>query len=181
ILLAYALADADPYRCSTHNKGVMNGISAVVRASGNDTRAVEAGAHSYAARDGRYRSITKYFKNEEGDLIGEIELPMAVGLVGGATKVHPAAKACVKILDVKTAAELGEIIAAVGLAQNIAALRALTSEGIQKGHMGLHARNIAVQAGAKGDEVDRVATRLAKTGKVREDLARQILEEIRKK
>ncbi|MDG6220273.1 MAG: hydroxymethylglutaryl-CoA reductase, degradative [Candidatus Thermoplasmatota archaeon] len=179
IIMAYALAYSDPFRASTHNKGIMNGISAVVRATGNDTRAVEAGAHAYAARDGTYRSLTRYSKDENGDLIGEIELPMAVGLVGGATKVHPAAKACVKVLDVKTAVELGEIIAAVGLAQNLGALRALTTEGIQKGHMGLHARNIAVQAGATGDEVDKVASKLVEMGKVREDLARQILQEIR--
>jgi len=178
IITAYAFADADPYRCTTHNKGIMNGISAVVLATGNDTRAIEAGAHSYAGVTGRYRPLTKYEKNEDGDLVGSIELPMAVGLIGGATAVHPTAKANVKILGVKTANELAEVIAAVGLAQNFAALRALATEGIQKGHMMLHARNMAVTAGASPEMVDEVVKRLIEEKKVRMDRAKEIIEEL---
>ncbi len=178
IITAYAFADADPYRCTTHNKGIMNGISAVILATGNDTRAIEAGAHSYAAVTGRYRPLTKYEKNEDGDLVGSIELPMAVGLIGGATAVHPTAKANVKILGVKTANELAEVIAAVGLAQNFAAIRALATEGIQKGHMMLHARNIAVTAGAPSEKVDEVVKRLIEEKKVRMDRAKEIIEEL---
>ena len=180
ILDAYAFAEADQYRCTTHNKGIMNGIDAVVIATGNDFRAVEAGAHSYAARNGKYRSLTKYYKNEDGDLVGEIELPVAVGTVGGATRTHPIAKIALKILGVKTAKELGEIIAAVGLAQNFAALRALASEGIQRGHMELHATNIAVLAGAKGDEIDEVAEQMIKEGNINVQRAKEILEEMKK-
>lgn len=178
IVAAYEFAANDPYRCATHNKGVMNGIDAVVVAAGNDWRAVEAGAHSYAARNGRYEPLTKYWKNSDGDLEGEIELPMAVGLVGGATKTHPVAKLCVKILGVKTAGELAEIIASVGLAQNFAALRALATEGIQRGHMGLHARNIAILAGATGELIDKVAEKMVKEKKVRVDRAKEILDEM---
>src|SRR3990170_1828473 len=181
ILEAYAFAEADPFRCATHNKGIMNGIDAVVVATGNDWRAVEAGAHAYAAwKSGGYRSLTSYEKDANGDLVGTIELPMAVGLVGGATAVHPTAKANVKLLGVKTAAELAEIIASVGLAQNFAALRALATEGIQRGHMGLHARNIAATVGATGDEIDRVAEILVKERKVRMDRAKDVLDELRK-
>jgi len=180
ILDAYAFAEADQYRCTTHNKGIMNGIDAVVIATGNDFRAVEAGAHSYAARNGKYRSLTKYYKNGDGDLVGEIELPVAVGTVGGATRTHPIAKIALKILGVKTAKELGEIIAAVGLAQNFAALRALASEGIQRGHMELHATNIAVLAGAKGDEIDKVAEQMIKEGNINVQRAKEILEEKKK-
>ena len=175
ILNAYAFAQADPYRAATHNKGVMNGITAIVRATGNDTRAVEAGAHAYAARNGRYGSLTTWEKNGNGDLVGTIELPMAVGLVGGATASHPVAKTAIKILGVETASELGEVIAAVGLAQNLSALRALATEGIQKGHMALHARNVAVMAGAVGEQIDRVADRLVKEGKVRLDRAKELV------
>ncbi len=178
IINAYAFADADQYRCTTHNKGIMNGISAVVLATGNDTRAIEAGAHSYAAVTGRYRPLTKYEKNEDGDIVGSIELPMAVGLIGGATAVHPTAKANVKILGVKTANELAEVIAAVGLAQNFAAIRALATEGIQRGHMMLHARNIAVTAGAPPDMVDEVVKRLIREKKIRMDRAKEIIEEL---
>ena len=178
IINAYAFADADQYRCTTHNKGIMNGISAVVLATGNDTRAIEAGAHSYAAVTGRYRPLTKYEKNEDGDIVGSIELPMAVGLIGGATAVHPTAKANVKILGVKTANELAEVIAAVGLAQNFAAIRALATEGIQRGHMMLHARNIAITAGAPPDMVDEVVKRLIREKKVRMDRAKEIIEEL---
>jgi hydroxymethylglutaryl-CoA reductase len=177
ILDAYAFAKADAYRCATHNKGIMNGISAVVIATGNDFRAVEAGAHSYAALDG-YKPLTTYEKNREGDLVGTIELPIAVGVVGGAT-LNPLARICLKILGVKTAEGLSRIIAAVGLAQNFAALRALVTEGIQKGHMGLHARNIAMMVGAKGEEIDKVVEILVKERKVRIDRAKEVLEEIR--
>jgi hydroxymethylglutaryl-CoA reductase len=178
VVEAYAFAAADPYRCATHNKGIMNGITAVVRATGNDTRAVEAGAHSYAAISGHYSPLTVWEKNSNGDLVGTIEIPTAVGLIGGATKVHPTAKAAVKILGVKTAQELGEILAAVGLAQNLGALRALATEGIQRGHMALHARNIAIMAGASKDIVDEVVKRLVERGKVRMDIAKEIIDEI---
>ncbi len=182
ILEAFAFADADPFRCATHNKGIMNGIDAVVVATGNDFRAIEAGAHSYAAwKTGHYRSLTTWEKNADGDLAGSIELPLALGLVGGATAVHPTAKACVKLLGVKSAAELAEVVASVGLAQNFAALRALATEGIQRGHMGLHARNIAATVGALGDEVDRVAEALVAEGKVRMDRAKEILDHLRKR
>ncbi len=179
ILEAYAFAAADPYRAATHNKGIMNGVSAVVIATGNDFRAVESGAHSYAARSGNYRPLSKYEKNEDGDLIGSIEIPMAVGLVGGATVVHPTARRNVKILGVKSASELGEVMAAVGLAQNFAAMRALATEGIQRGHMSLHARNIAVGVGAKGDEVGMIVERLIAEKKVQMDRAEEILKELR--
>ncbi len=178
IMNAYAFAEADPFRCATHNKGIMNGISAVVIATGNDFRAVEAGAHSYAALRG-YKPLTAYEVDENGNLIGTIELPIAVGTIGGATKVNPLAKLSLKILGIKTADELARIMAAVGLAQNFAALRALATEGIQRGHMELHARNIAIMAGATGDEVDRVAEELLKMGKIRMDVAKDVLERLR--
>ena len=180
IVRAYHFAKADPYRCATHNKGVMNGISAVVIATGNDFRAVEAGVHSYAAITGKYQPITQWEKDENGDLVGTIEVPMAVGLVGGATKVHPTARANVKILGVKTANELAQVIAAVGLAQNFGALRALATEGIQRGHMELHARNVAATAGAKGDEVDIIAQKMVEEKKINTERAKELLEELRK-
>jgi hydroxymethylglutaryl-CoA reductase len=180
VVEAYTLAAADPYRCATHNKGIMNGVSAVVRATGNDTRAVEAGAHSYASISGHYSPLTVWEKNAEGDLVGTIEIPTAVGLIGGATKTHPTAKAAVKILGVKTAQELGEVLAAVGLAQNLGALRALATEGIQKGHMALHARNIAIMAGAEKDIVDEVVKKLVAGGKIRVDIAKEIIDEMKK-
>jgi hydroxymethylglutaryl-CoA reductase len=176
IIAAWAFAEADPYRCATHNKGIMNGIDAVVIATGNDFRAIEAGAHSYAAVGG-YSSLTKYERDTDGNLVGSIEIPMAVGLVGGATKVHPVARACVKILGVKTALELAHIIASVGLAQNLAALRALASEGIQKGHMALHARNVAATAGAHGEQVDIIADQLVKEKNVKVERAKELLNE----
>jgi hydroxymethylglutaryl-CoA reductase len=179
MIYAWAFADADPYRAATHNKGIMNGISAMVIATGNDFRAIEAGAHSYAARMGRYSSLTHWEKDQNGDLVGTIELPMAVGLIGGATKIHPLCKLVIKILGVKTATELGEIMGAVGLCQNLAALRALAGEGIQKGHMSLHAKNIAVAAGATGDLIDRVAKRMIEEGKIRMDRAAELLEEFK--
>jgi hydroxymethylglutaryl-CoA reductase len=179
IIAAWAFAEADPYRCSTHNKGIMNGIDAVVIATGNDFRAIEAGAHSYAAMNG-YSSLTKYESSPEGHLVGSIEIPMAVGLVGGATKVHPVARASVKILGVETATELGHVIASVGLAQNLAALRALVSEGIQKGHMALHARNVAATAGARGDQVDVIAEKMVKEKNVKVERAKELLEQLKK-
>lgn len=179
IVGAYHFADADPYRAATHNKGIMNGVSAVVLATGNDTRAVEAGAHAYAARHGRYASLTHWEVTAEGDLAGSIELPMAVGLVGGATKLHPTARIALHILGVDTAEDLARIIAAVGLAQNFSALKALATTGIQKGHMALHAHNIAMMAGAVGDEIDEVARALVAGGKVRLDLAQAELARIR--
>ncbi|MFG1346988.1 hydroxymethylglutaryl-CoA reductase, degradative [Xanthobacter autotrophicus DSM 431] len=179
IVSAYQFAAADPYRAATHNKGIMNGISAVVLATGNDTRAVEAGAHAYAARSGRYTSLTTYEVNKDGDLSAAIELPLAVGLIGGATKVHPTARACLAILGVTTAERLARIIAAVGLAQNFSALKALATTGIQKGHMALHAQNIAMMAGAVGEEIDRVARILVERASVRMDVASRVLEEVR--
>jgi hydroxymethylglutaryl-CoA reductase len=176
---AYELAAADPYRAATHNKGIMNGVSAVVLATGNDTRAVEAGAHAYAARFGRYTTLTHYELGENRTIIGTIELPLAVGLVGGATKSHPVARTAIKMLGVKTSRELAGIIAAVGLAQNFAALRALASEGIQKGHMKLHAKNMAIQAGAKGHEIGRVVEWVVKEGRFRFDDIKRYLEKIR--
>jgi len=181
IIEAYLFADADPYRCATHNKGIMNGIDAVILATGNDTRAIEAGAHSYAARTGLYKPLTTFEKTPEGDLAGTIELPMAVGLVGGATKVHPTAKACIKLLGVKNAQELGEIVAAVGLAQNMAALRALATEGIQKGHMTLHAKNIVTSVGCPPELVDEVVKTIVSEKKIRMDRALEVIEELRRR
>lgn len=180
ILQAHTFALADPYRCATHNKGIMNGIIAVAIATCQDHRALEAGAHAYASRTGRYLPLTAWEKNDEGDLVGSIELPMAVGLVGGATKVHPTAKVCLKILGVKSANELAEVMAAVGLAQNLAALRALAMEGIQRGHMKLHARNIAISAGASGELIDIVARKMVEEKRVRFDRAKELLEELSK-
>lgn len=181
ILLAAELAQVDPYRAATHNKGIMNGVTAVVLATGNDTRAVEAGAHSYAAMRGQYRSLTRYEKNRDGDLVGSIEMPVAIGLVGGATRVHPVAKTAVKILGVKSADDLSRIIAAVGLCQNFAALRALASEGIQRGHMSLHAKNVAVQAGAKCDMIEIIAARMAAERRISVDRAVELMAELNDK
>ena len=178
IVEAWAFAAADPYRAATHNKGIMNGIDAVVIATGNDWRAIEAGAHSYAARGGRYTSLSTW-QVDNGNLVGTLELPMAVGTVGGATRVHPAAKAALKLLGVKNARELAEIIAAVGLAQNLAALRALASEGIQRGHMKLHARQVAIAAGADGDLIDRVVQAMLDEKVIRVDRAEAILNRLR--
>jgi hydroxymethylglutaryl-CoA reductase len=175
IIAAYAFAASDPYRAATHNKGIMNGVDAVVLATGNDWRAIEAGAHAYAARSGRYTSLSTWGKDANGNLVGTIEIPMAVGIVGGATKVHPAAQAAVKMMGITTAAELAEIIACVGLAQNMAALRALATEGIQRGHMSLHARQIALAAGAKGDQIERVAAQMVAEKAIRVTRAEEIL------
>ena len=180
IVRAYEFADADPYRAATHNKGVMNGITAVVLATGNDTRAVEAGAHAYAARTGRYRPLTSWEIDSEGNLVGFIELPMAVGVIGGATKTHPVAQAALKIMGVTSAEELAGIMAAVGLAENAASLRALSAEGIQAGHMRLHAKNLAVMAGATKDIVDEVVQRALAEQDVRYDRILQITKELHK-
>ena len=179
MIAAYRFAAADPYRAATHNKGIMNGISAVVLATGNDTRAVEAGAHAYAARGTRYTSLTTWEVTAEGALAGTIEVPMPVGLVGGATKVHPTAQACLKILNVGTAAELACIIAAVGLAQNFGAMKALATVGIQQGHMALHANNVAIAAGAIGPEVGQLAAILVQQRQVRQDVAATELARLR--
>ncbi|KWT66085.1 MULTISPECIES: hydroxymethylglutaryl-CoA reductase, degradative [unclassified Variovorax] len=181
VLDAYTFAAGDPYRAATHNKGIMNGIDPVIVATGNDWRAVEAGAHAYACRSGRYTSLTIWEKDRSGALVGTIEMPMPVGLVGGATKTHPLARLALKILDVKSAQELGEVAVAVGLAQNLGALRALATEGIQRGHMALHARNIALVAGATGDEIDTVARQMAAEHDVRTDRALALLEALRGK
>jgi hydroxymethylglutaryl-coA reductase, degradative len=176
IILAYTFAEADPFRATTHNKGIMNGISAVVLATGNDTRAIEAGAHAYASITGSYKPLTKWEKDNNGDLVGTIELPLALGLVGGATKIHPTAKTVVKILGVKSATELGEIVASVGLAQNLAAIKALATEGIQRGHMSLHAKNIASVAGAKGEELDRIVKKMIEDKNINLEYAKSLLE-----
>ena len=175
IVEACAFAEVDPYRAATHNKGIMNGIDPIVLATGNDWRAIEAGAHAWAAKSGRYTSLTRWRVQDDHCLHGSIELPMAVGLVGGATRTHPAAQAALSVLQVETANELGEVIAAVGLAQSMAALRALATEGIQRGHMALHARNIAIAAGAEGEQVAIVAKRLVEINDISVDAARQQL------
>jgi hydroxymethylglutaryl-CoA reductase len=175
IIAAYAFAAVDPYRAATHNKGIMNGVDSVVIATGNDWRAIEAGAHAYAARSGRYTSLSTWGSDAQGNLVGTLEMPMAVGIVGGATRVHPAAQAAVKLMGVKTANELAEIIVSVGLAQNMAALRALATEGIQRGHMSLHARQVAVAAGATGEQIEKVAAQMVAEKVVRIDRAEEIL------
>lgn len=177
IIEAWAFAEADPYRAATHNKGIMNGIDAVVLATGNDWRAVEAGAHAYAARGGRYTSLSRWWVAENGDLCGELEMPMAVGTVGGATRVHPTVQACFKLMQIEKAQQLAETIVAVGLAQNLAAIRALATEGIQRGHMALHARQVAIAAGATESQVDRLAAQLVNERTVRIDRAKEILAE----
>jgi hydroxymethylglutaryl-CoA reductase len=181
IVEAWAFAAADPYRATTHNKGIMNGIDAVVVATGNDWRAVEAGAHAYAAREGRYSSLSMWARDANGDLVGTLEMPLAVGTVGGATRVHPTAQVALKILGVETAGELAEIIIAVGLAQNLAALRALATEGIQRGHMQLHARQVAIGAGAGGAKIEQVARTMVAEGTVRSDRAEAILARLQSK
>jgi hydroxymethylglutaryl-CoA reductase len=179
MVAAYHFADNDPYRAATHNKGIMNGVSAVVLATGNDTRAVEAGAHAFAARTGRYRSLSTWEVTAQGDLTGTLEVPLAVGLVGGAVKIHPTARALLAIMQVSSAEQLARIIAAVGLAQNFGAMKALVTDGIQKGHMSLHAQNIAVAAGAVGEEVGAVARRLVEEKAINEEAAGRVLAELR--
>lgn len=178
IVEAGVFAEADPYRAATHNKGIMNGIDAVVIATGNDWRAVEAGAHAYAARDGQYRSLTRWWQDDNGDLRGLLELPLAVGIVGGATRVHPTAQIALKILGVTSARELAEVIAAVGLAQNFAAIRALATDGIQRGHMRMHAKQLAVAAGAPAHLVGRVVQQMIEEGSIRAERAREIVQEL---
>lgn len=180
IVEAYTFAALDPYRATTHNKGIMNGIDAVALACGQDWRAIEAGAHAFAARGGRYTSLSTWTRDREGNLVGTLELPLAVGTVGGATRVHPGAKVALKILGVQSARELAEVMAAVGLAQNMGALRALATEGIQQGHMALHARQVAIAAGATGDQVQAVAARLVGERNIRLDRAQEILAQMPK-
>lgn len=179
IVSASAFAEADPYRAATHNKGIMNGISAVVLATGNDTRAVEAGCHSHAARDGHYTALSRFERSADGNLVGTLEVPMPVGLVGGATRAHPVARAVIQLLGVTSATELAEVIVSVGLAQNLAACRALAAEGIQHGHMRLHARTVAASAGATPDEVPLVAERLVRAGKIQVEHAQAVLASLR--
>jgi hydroxymethylglutaryl-CoA reductase len=177
IIEAYAFAAADPYRAATHNKGILNGVDAVAMATGNDWRAVEAGAHAYAARSGSYTSLSTWGRDAKGNLVGALEMPLALATVGGFTRVHPLARLALKIMDVHSARELAEVAAAVGLAQNLAALRALATEGIQRGHMTLHARQVAISAGATGDQVERVAAQLVREKAIRLDRAQTILKE----
>jgi len=178
IIEAWAFAASDPYRAATHNKGIMNGVDAVVIATGNDWRAIEAGAHAYAVRDGAYTSLSSWGRDHSGNLVGTLEMPMAVGIVGGATRVHPGAQVALKLMGVQTAGELAEIIVSVGLAQNLAALRALATEGIQRGHMSLHARQVAIAAGAHGDQINKVAELLVAEKTVRIDRAQEILRDL---
>jgi hydroxymethylglutaryl-CoA reductase len=179
IVEAYAFAAADPYRATTHNKGIMNGVDAVALACGQDWRAIEAGAHAYAARNGRYTSLSRWAKNADGDLVGTLEMPMAVGTVGGASRVHPAARVALKILGAKSARDLAQAMAAVGLAQNLAAIRALATEGIQRGHMALHARQVAIAAGASGELIERLARQMVAEGAIRPTRAQEILNELK--
>jgi hydroxymethylglutaryl-CoA reductase len=178
IVLASRFAELDPYRAATHNKGVMNGVDAVVIACGNDFRAVEAGAHAYAARSGRYAPLVVW-RRDGGDLVGELEMPLALGTVGGTLRVHPVAQLALRLMRVSGANELAMVAASVGMASNLAALRALATEGIQRGHMSLHARSVAVAAGASGDEVERVALRIAELGTITVDAARRALGDLR--
>ena len=179
IIEAWAFAMADPYRAATHNKGIMNGVDAVVLATGNDWRAVEAGAHAYAARTGRYTSLSTWSVGENGELVGELEIPMAVGIVGGATRVHPTASAALKLMGIKSAVELAEIIVSVGLAQNLGALRALATEGIQRGHMSLHARQVAVAAGVPQEWINPIVEQMVKEGNIHMERALEIMDEWR--
>jgi hydroxymethylglutaryl-CoA reductase len=180
ILFSYAFAYSDVYRAVTHNKGIMNGIDSVAIATGQDFRAIEAGCHAYACKDGQYRSLTKWYQNSEGDLVGEIEIPLAVGIIGGITNIHPLVKTCLKILDITSSQELAMIIAAAGLAQNFSAIRALSDEGIQKGHMKLHSKNIAKIAGALNDQIERIAQQMINEENISVSRAREIIESINK-
>jgi len=178
IVLAYQFATNDPYRAVTHNKGIMNGITAVANSTGQDTRAIEAAAHAYASRNGKYTSLTEWEKDKNGNLVGKIEIPMSVGIVGGITSVHPMIKVCNKILGAKSAKELACVIGAVGLAQNFSAIRALASEGIQKGHMKLHAKNIAANAGVPKNKVGEVVSRMISEENISVTRAKEILKEL---
>lgn len=180
VIQAYEFAASDPYRAVTHNKGIMNGIDPVIIATGNDWRAIESGAHAYAARDGQYRSMTTWSKDEEGNLRGSLELPMSLGIVGGASRVHPMAKVAYQLLQVTSARELSEVIVSVGLAQNLGALKALATEGIQKGHMALHSRSVAVAAGATGELVDMISEKMIAAKDIRVGFAESLMEEYRK-
>jgi hydroxymethylglutaryl-CoA reductase len=175
IIEASHFAERDPYRAATHNKGVMNGVDAVALATGQDWRAIEAAAHAYAARSGSYGSLTRWWATPDGDLAGRIELPLAVGIVGGATRVHPTAQAALRLLGVTSARELAEVMACVGLAQNFAAIRALATEGIQAGHMALHARQLAIAAGAQGEAIERIAAQLVAEKNVRLERAQALV------
>ena len=177
IIQAWAFAAVDPYRAATHNKGIMNGVDPILIATGNDWRAVEAGVHAYAARDGRYTSLSTWGMDGNGDLVGTLEMPLALGTVGGATRVHPGAQASLRLMGIDVAVELAQVIVSVGLAQNLAALRALATEGIQRGHMSLHARQVAVAAGAQEDQIDALVERLVADGIIRIDHAQAILDE----
>ncbi len=176
ILFSYAFAYSDIYRAVTHNKGIMNGIDSVAIATGQDFRAIESGCHAYACKDGQYRSLTKWYKNLNGDLVGEIEIPLAVGIIGGITNIHPLVKTCIKMLNITSSQELAMIIAAVGLAQNFSAIRALSDEGIQKGHMKLHSKNIAKIAGALNDQIEEISQQMIKDGNISVSRAKEIIE-----
>ncbi len=178
ILLAYQFADNDVYRAVTHNKGIMNGLIAVANATGQDSRAIEAAANAYAAKSGQYRSLSKWSKDENGNLVGFLELPLSVGIVGGISNVHPLAKICTKILGVVSAQELACVMTATGLAQNFSAIRALATEGIQKGHMRLHARNLAAAAGADSEQIDQIVQKMIEEKKISLDRAKELLEKI---
>lgn len=182
ILDAQLFAEMDPYRAVTHNKGVMNGVDAVLVACGNDWRAVEAGAHAYASRSGVYRPLTSWRKGASGELVGLLEMPLATSTVGGAARTHPGVQRALKLARVTSAVDLAGVAAAAGLATNLAALKALSTEGIQKGHMALHARRVAAEVGAEGELVEIVAERLARERVYRPERAREILaEEVRRK
>ncbi|WP_047986586.1 hydroxymethylglutaryl-CoA reductase, degradative [Ornithinibacillus californiensis] len=180
VISAFEFADSDPYRAVTHNKGIMNGIDPVIIATGNDWRAVEAGAHAYASRFGSYRSMTKWSTDEEGNLVGELELPMSIGIVGGAIRVHPISQLAHKILGIESASELAQIVVAVGLAQNLGALKALVTDGIQKGHMALHSRSVAIAAGATGEMIDIIAEQLVNLKEIRVGKAKELVEQYTK-
>lgn len=177
IVEAAVFAEVDVYRAVTHNKGIMNGIDPILIATGNDWRAVEAGAHAYAARDGQYRSLTRWWQDENGDLRGELTLPIAVGIVGGATKVHPTAQLALRLLGVTNAQQLSEIIVAVGLAQNLGAIRALATHGIQRGHMALHARQLAIAAGASTEQVNLIADQMVQEDNIRLERAKTLVQQ----
>jgi hydroxymethylglutaryl-CoA reductase len=179
ILWAHAFAVADPYRATTHNKGIMNGIDPVIVATGNDWRAVEAGAHAWASRSGRYTSLSHWYRDNDGYLCGELSMPLAVGIVGGATKVHPTAQAALRVLAVQSAGELAEVCVCAGLASNLAAMRALATEGIQRGHMALHARQVAMSVGAEGSEITLIAQQMIAQQSIKASTASALLEALR--
>lgn len=178
VIEAWALAEVDPYRAATHNKGIMNGVDAVLIATGNDWRAVEAGAHAYASRKGRYSSLSEWSQGPNGELVGRLEMPLAVGIIGGATQVHPTAKSALQMMGIESANELAKVVVSVGLAQNLAALRALATEGIQRGHMALHARQLAITAGVEADQIDEVVRHMVRDGRITVEYAHQILSEM---